>query len=229
MYLFNSSMTLTPFGRGWLRNLLSAIGQHQPLELQLGTHDWGNKLYQKVQAPVRNMVINQGSVLLPRATERYTEAGLVTVSGQTLAVTSLDVEQLNDVGICEQLRCAVLIQPAGFASRSAQDAPAFVNSIKPPVVVVPNTEWSAGGCRRINGTVICDDSATPPPPPEPEPEQPEPEQPNVADTIPFYVGFGTREARHTRAGWRLPRQQLYIGVNPGIVLHILKTTRLYHG
>lgn len=234
-YTLNHGMTLTPYGRTWLRSLLSGINRRQPLTLELGEYEWAGNLYQRVQQPVLSIPANAGPALLDATNGRYTEAGIVDAAGQTLAVTPLDVEQNQHPGVLEFLRMRVLINPDSSRFNHKIKAPAFANS----------------SCRMVDGVMDCPEISAelnlpaepdtelateiPPgwkPPGQQAPDDVEESDPgsllHPTDSIGVNIGFGSRWGMRVNAGWKLPRTRLFIGMEPGFYLHILKTTRFYH-
>lgn len=240
-YTVNQGMILTPVGQAWLRSLLSNIGQFPPLTLELGTFEWGNAVYQRVQRPILSIPANAGSILLDRLTERYTEAGIVNQAGQTLAVTTLDVSQNNAPGLFELLRLRVLVHTG--TTRRDQKTPAvkFANSTCRLVAGVMDCDQAAAAGGYVPLNLIPDPELATEAPPgwvppgqktataaSDDPDLPVPALLSPTDSIGVNVGIGSRWGMRVHAGWRLPRSRMWMGIEPGIYLHIMKTTRFYH-
>lgn len=224
-------MVMTDYGRAWLRNLLQGVSQRPPLFLQLGLHDWGGELFQRLQNPALTVPINRGSVLLPQLTAEYREAAILDEREQPLAVMPLHVSQHQAAGLIEDLRVRVLMRPGTFVHDGRLSTPSFANS-----------------CRLVNGAVDCSEE----PAEEPEELFADDElatevpdgfwggadddddegdataggiEPDATANVP--ISIGVRNGRRVRVGWKLPRTYLFMGIEPGFYLHFYKTTRMH--
>ncbi len=235
-YTFNRGMILTPYGRIWLRSLLSGVMRLSPLTLQLGQYRWESKRFERVQQPVRELPVRNGSVLLSNLNEHYTEAGLLDAAGQTLAVCPLEVACCNAEGVIEFLRWRLLLQSSSSRLDQMIPAPKFdgsvyklgggnVDPVPMPLELPKNPDdtfaTAPAGTQRVEE--LFDRAPN--------------KNNNVVDPIEMIqpdasihtsVGFASRWGMRVRAGWKLPRTRLFLGVEPGIYLHVLKTTRLHH-
>ena len=240
-YQFNGGMIFTPYGQQWFKRLIAGISQPQPAALMLGVYDWEDRLFQRIQQPLYQMPINQGSQLLEHVSTEFKECAVIDESGQTLAVSPLDVAIQNKAGMVESLRFNVIWQASAGNQAAANESQSlnWSDSVfqRSPVGTDPDLlalidsvdtttasdlpglgdqEWSTEfSTRKVEpfneGETV---------PPETIERTPDTE-------ISAPLGIAVRQLNNTRAGWRIPKQRLNVSLSPGLYLHIYKHTRLF--